>query len=136
MKTAELITSHTIQFRNRQRFESRKRFLYRCIEDIEYDFHKQYGPFQEEWDAALDACYLFLEQLDDYLCSRDFISYECQHIFGALAVSETKYQTAKQKKRCEKILITWKISDTKTLKEIDEHISSIRSVYKMIAVRE
>lgn len=136
MKTIELMTMFDAQQRARERLLTRERFLYRCIDDIENDFHKQFGPFQQDWIATLDACDLFLEQLQQYVCTRDLLMYECQLLFGSIETAETKYQVAKSKRRCEELLILSKVHDIDTLKEFDEHITSVRAVYKMIAVQE
>lgn len=131
-----LITEFEKQQRLRRKFVSRQQFLTRCIEDITSDFHKQYGQFEEEWEATLDACELFLQQIDEYLCTRDLVTYECQILFGLLEKAETKYCRTKTNKRCRYILGELYVNDIDALREFDEDIDSIRSVYRMIALQE
>lgn len=136
MKIDTLITEFKKQQRLRLKFVSRQRFLVRCIDDIATDLHKQYGPFEEEWEATLEACDLFHEQIEEYLCTRDLVSYECQILFGMVTDAETAYKRTKTTKRCRHILGELYVNDIDALREFDEDISSIRSVYKMIALQE
>lgn len=136
MKTAD-VTSQFIKLqRARQRFESRQRFFARCISDISSDFHKQYGPFERDWQATHDACVLFAEELAEYLCTRDVVAIECQVLLGAIADAPTKYKLAKSQKRFQTLLNAWRLSDQEILAEFDENIADVRSAYRMLAVKE
>ena len=136
MTTTELTSLFATQQRVRVRFETREKFLQRCIADIQTDFNKQYGPHQQDWDSTLDACELFLQQLQEYLCTRDLLAYECQVLFGNMATAETEQIVNKNADSCGQILADWKESDKETLNEFDEHIANVRSVYRMIGVQE
>lgn len=121
---------------NRQRFESRLRFFKRCQQDIVEDFHKQYGPFYEDWELTLEASEQYLIATEDYLRSRDIIVMEFKLLMSALEDAQTTYAIKKAEKRFDELLEICQSNDATTLAEIDEDISAIRTVYQMIAMAE
>jgi hypothetical protein len=120
----------------RQRFESRLRFFTRCVADIDDDFHKQYGPFYQDWEATLEACQQYQHATEDYLRSRDLITIEFKLLLSALDEAETVYAARKARKRFTELMELCTENDAITLREIDDDIGNIRMVYSMIAEAE
>lgn len=120
----------------RQRFTVREHFFQRCIADINDDFHKQYGPFYQDWEMMLEASQQYRKAVEDYLRTRDIIAMEFKLLLGALDEAETEYACKKATKRFTDLMATCEQNDTVTLAEIDEDIANIRAVYRMIALAE
>jgi hypothetical protein len=136
METGNLqIQLHRFTLR-RQRFESRLRFLHRCHQDITNDFHKQYGPFYQDWEATQEAVVQYVAATDDYLRSRDLVAMEFKLLLSALEEAETDYARRKATKRFTELMDLCLENDTVTLQEIDDDINNIRLVYSMIAEAE
>lgn len=121
---------------NRLRFENRLRFFARCETDITEDFHKQYGPFYQDWELTLEACTQYTQATHDYLRSRDLIAMEFKLLLGALEEAQTTYAIKKAEKKFDELMQLCEENDTVTLAEIDEDIATVRSVYEMIATAE
>jgi hypothetical protein len=136
MKTGNLVsTLHRFNL-TRQRFETRLRFFNRCIDDITNDFHKQYGPYHQDWEATHEACLQYHQATEDYLRTRDVLAMEFKLLLGALAEAETDYAIRKAEKRFTELMEICQQNDTVTLLEIDEDIANVRMVYRLIAAAE
>lgn len=137
METVEQMTIALRRFNlNRQRFLPRTRFFSKCLDDISDDFHKQYGSFYLDWEATAEACTQYIDATEDYLRSRDLIAIEFELLLGAIDTAETKYGKQKATKKFTELMEICQSNDTVTLAEIDEDISNVRAVYKMIADAE
>lgn len=136
METGSLHTTLRRFTLTRQRFESRLRYLDRCLQDIEEDFHKQYGPFYQDWEITLEACQEYYRATEDYLRSRDLITIEFKLLLSALDEAETAYAARKARKRFSELMDVCTQNDVVTLGEIDDDIQNIRAVYSMIAAAE
>lgn len=137
METVAQMTEALRRFKfNRHRFSPRQQFLKKCLVDITEDFHKQYGSFYQDWEATAEACVQYAAATDDYLRSRDLITIEFGLLLGAIEQAETKYARVKATKKFGELMEICQSNDTVTLKEIDEDISGVRAVYKMIAQAE
>ena len=121
---------------NRQRFESRVRFFARCLQDIEEDFHKQYGSYYQDWELTFEACAQYEKATVDYLRSRDIIAMEFKLLLGSIESAQTTYAIKKAEKKFDELIAVCEENDSVTLAEIDEDIQTIRSVYQMIALAE
>jgi hypothetical protein len=129
------MTLHRFTLR-RQRFESRLRFFQRCTQDIVDDFHKQYGPFYEDWEATYETVQQYHAATEDYLRSRDLVTMEFKLLLSSLDEAETDYAVRKATRRFKELMTLCCENDTVTLQEIDDDISNIRMVYRMIAAAE
>lgn len=136
MQAADLQQQKAVYERQRQRFVVRQQFFRRCAAEVDEDFHKQYGPFENDWRSMHDACLAFDAQIEEYLLHRDVGVIECNLIATVIEETVDKQAADDLEFVYSALLEEAKASDTALLSEHDENVATVRSVYKMIAHKE